>query len=93
MRSTTGFASLRSDGSGRIPPNYATAMTPKQMAGLTEIRKMVNHLGYAQKTHSLESELSKYRRPQVLIIDELGYVSLDTQASNLFCQVISSTTL
>jgi DNA replication protein DnaC len=52
--------------------------------------EMVNYLGHAQKTFNLEQELNKYRRPQVLIIDELGYVSLDTQASNLFFQVISS---
>jgi DNA replication protein DnaC len=52
--------------------------------------KMVNQLGQAQKIFNLESELNKYRRPQVLIIDELGYVSLDAQASNLFFQVISA---
>lgn len=52
--------------------------------------EMVNHLAHAQKTFTLEQELNKYRRPQVLIIDELGYVSLDTQASNLFFQVISA---
>src|ERR1700683_190631 len=52
--------------------------------------EMVNHLSQAQKTFTLESELNKYRRPHVLIIDELGYVSLDTQASNLFFQVISA---
>ena len=52
--------------------------------------EMVNHLQHAQKTYSLETELNKYRRPQVLIIDELGYVALDTQASTLFFQVISS---
>ena len=51
---------------------------------------MVNHLQHAQKTYNLEAELNKYRKPQVLIIDELGYVALDTQASNLFFQVISS---
>lgn len=52
--------------------------------------EMVNLLSHAQKTYSLETELNKYRRPQVLIIDELGYVSLDTTSSNLFFQVISS---
>ena len=51
---------------------------------------MVNHLAHAQKTYNLEQELSKYRKPQVLIIDELGYVTLDVQASNLFFQVISN---
>jgi len=52
--------------------------------------EMVNHLQHAQKTYNLEQELNKFRKPQVLIIDELGYVALDTQASNLFFQVISS---
>jgi DNA replication protein DnaC len=52
--------------------------------------EMVNHLATAQKNFTLEQELNKYRRPQVLIIDELGYVSFDAQASNLFFQVISS---
>ncbi len=52
--------------------------------------EMVNYLQQAQKTFTLESELNKYRRPQVLIIDELGYVSLDNQSSNLFFQVISA---
>lgn len=52
--------------------------------------EMVNQLQHANKTFSLESELNRYRRPQVLIIDELGYVSLDAQASNLFFQVISA---
>src|SRR6201999_3938090 len=51
--------------------------------------EMVNHPAHAQKTFNLEHELNKYRRPQLLLIDELGYVSLDTQASNLFFQVIS----
>jgi DNA replication protein DnaC len=52
--------------------------------------ELVNRLQHAQKTFNLELELNKYRRPQVLIIDELGYVSLDTPSSNLFFQVISS---
>lgn len=51
---------------------------------------MVNHLTHAQKTFNLEVELNRYRRPQVLIIDELGYVSLDAQGSNLFFQIISA---
>ena len=52
--------------------------------------EMVNQLSHAQKAFNLEVELNKYRRPQVLIIDELGYVTLDAQASNLFFQVISA---
>lgn len=52
--------------------------------------EMVNHLAHAQKTYNLEQELNKFRKPHVLIIDELGYVTLDVQASNLFFQVISN---
>lgn len=52
--------------------------------------EMVNRLCAAQKSLTIENELSKYRRPQVLIIDELGYVTLDNQSSNLFFQVISA---
>jgi len=52
--------------------------------------EMVNQLSHAQKAFNLEAELNKYRRPHVLIIDELGYVQLDAQASNLFFQVISA---
>lgn len=52
--------------------------------------EMVNNLNNAQKFYTLENELRKYRRPQVLIIDELGYVAMDAQASNLFFQVISA---
>ena len=56
----------------------------------TTAAQMVNHLAHAQKTFALEFELQKYRRPLVLIIDELGYVQMDVQASNLFFQVISA---
>lgn len=56
----------------------------------TTAATMVNELASAQRTFTLEQELKKYRRPSVLIIDELGYVALDAQASNLFFQVISA---
>jgi DNA replication protein DnaC len=56
----------------------------------TTAAEMVNHLTNANRSFAIEHELGKYRRPQVLIIDELGYVTLDAQASNLFFQVISA---
>jgi DNA replication protein DnaC len=56
----------------------------------TTAAQMVNHLAHAQKSFVLESELQKYRRPMVLICNELGYVQMDAQASNLFFQVISA---
>ena len=56
----------------------------------TTAAEIVNKLEQAKKAACLDSEPRKYRRPQVLIIDELGYVSMDAQASNLFFQVISA---
>jgi len=56
----------------------------------TTAAAIVNKLEQAKKAACLDSELRKYRRPQVLIIDELGYVTMDAQASNLFFQVISA---
>lgn len=44
----------------------------------------------AQKLALLEKEIARLKKPQVLIIDELGYVDFDTQASQLFFQVISA---
>jgi len=52
--------------------------------------EMVNQLETAKKMARLDSELRKYRKPQLLVVDELGYVTMDAQASNLFFQVISA---
>lgn len=58
-------------------------------AFFTKASTIVNCLAAAKATHELEQELRKYRRPDLLIIDELGYVTMDLEASNLFFQVIS----
>lgn len=62
-------------------------------AGLTvsfcRASQIVNDLATAKAIHNLERELRKYRKPQLLIVDELGYVTMDTEAGNLFFQVIS----
>lgn len=55
----------------------------------TRASQIVNDLATAKAVHNLERELRKYRKPSVLIVDELGYVSMDTEAGNLFFQVIS----
>lgn len=55
----------------------------------TRASQIVNALSAAKATNTLENELKKYRRPQLLIIDELGYVTMDIEASNLFFQVIT----
>lgn len=50
---------------------------------------IVNSLATAKATNTLEREIRRFRKPQLLIIDELGYVTMDIEAGNLFFQVIS----
>src|SRR5579872_793365 len=51
---------------------------------------MLNHLLASQVDHSLIRRLKIYTEPTLLVCDELGYLSLDQQTSNLFYQVIST---
>jgi DNA replication protein DnaC len=56
----------------------------------TTAAEMQTHLLQAQKLVLLEKEVARLKKPQVLIIDELGYVDFDVQGSQLFFQVISA---
>ena len=51
---------------------------------------MLNHLLASQVDPSLVRKLKTYSEPILLIEDELRYLSLDQQTSNLFYQVIST---
>jgi len=51
---------------------------------------MLNRLLASQVDHSLLRKLRFYTELTLLICDELGYLSLDQQTSNLFYQVIST---
>lgn len=51
---------------------------------------MINHLIAAEADHSLLKKLQYYQSQELLVIDEIGYLSLGTQGSNLFFQVISA---
>ena len=50
---------------------------------------MINQLIAAEADHSLLKKLRYYQSPDLLICDELGYLSLGPQGSHLFFQVIS----
>lgn len=56
----------------------------------TSAADMATGLLQAQKLALLEKEIARLKKPQVLIIDELGYVDFDAQGSQLFFQVISA---
>ena len=55
----------------------------------TTAMDMINHLIAAEADHSLLKKLHYYQSQELLVIDEIGYLSLGTQGSNLFFQVIS----
>jgi DNA replication protein DnaC len=50
---------------------------------------IINHLSAAQKKAELKAELKKYLRPQLLILDEVGYLPIDQHGADLLFQVIS----
>jgi len=56
----------------------------------TTAMDMLNYLLASQVDHSLVRKLKVYTEPTLLLVDELGYLSLDQQTSNLFYQVIST---
>jgi DNA replication protein DnaC len=56
----------------------------------TTAMDMLNHLLASQVDHSLVRKLKVFTDPTLLVVDELGYLSLDQQTSNLFYQVIST---
>src|SRR5262250_1260760 len=56
----------------------------------TPAMDMLNQLLASQVDHSLVRKLKAYTEPAFLLIDELGYLALDQETSNLFYQVIST---
>ncbi len=50
---------------------------------------VINQLSAAHKKSALKSELKKYLRPRILILDELGYLPIDQHGADLLFQVIS----
>jgi DNA replication protein DnaC len=51
--------------------------------------EIVNHLLAAQTDHRLKTEMKRYLRPELLILDELGYIPLDKHGADLLFQVVS----
>jgi len=56
----------------------------------TSTMDMINHLIAAEADHSLLKKLLFYQSPDLLVCDEIGYLSLGQQGSHLFFQVISA---
>lgn len=56
----------------------------------TTAMDMINHLIAAEADRSLLKKLHYYQSPDLLVCDEIGYLSLGSQGSNLYFQVISA---
>jgi DNA replication protein DnaC len=66
------------------------ACQANQRVLFTTAMDMLNHLLASQVDHSLVRKLKTYTEPTLLVCDEIGYLALDQQTSNLFYQVIST---
>ena len=51
--------------------------------------EVINNLTAAQKVGRLKQELSKYIKPQILLLDELGYLPIDKKGADMLFQIIS----
>ena len=51
---------------------------------------MINVLTTAQINGTLEQKLREYTRPQLLLLDELGYLPLDKRGADLMFQVVAA---
>lgn len=49
----------------------------------------INNLVAAQKVGRLRQELNKYLKPQILCLDELGYLPIDKKGADMLFQIIS----
>jgi len=55
----------------------------------TSAVQVINNLTAAHKIGRLKQELQRYVKPQVLILDELGYLPIDKKGADLLFQIIS----
>jgi len=49
---------------------------------------IINQLTAAMAAHNLKKELARYLKPQILVMDELGYLPIDKVGADLLFQVI-----
>lgn len=66
-----------------------TACLQGRSALFTTALDAVNNLIAAAKAGNRKHELQKYLRPDILCLDELGYLALDKTAADLLFQIIS----
>jgi len=78
-------------GKSLLAKTIAYAATQAGISTLfTSAMDMINQLVAAQDNHGLLNKLKTYQQPDLLVCDEIGYLPLGKQGSNLFFQVISA---
>jgi DNA replication protein DnaC len=78
-------------GKSFLAKSIAFAATQRGVKTLfTTAMDMINLLTAADVDRSLFKKLRDYQTPDLLVIDEVGYLPLGVQGSNLFFQVISA---
>jgi DNA replication protein DnaC len=65
------------------------AIRQNHTVSFTAAATLVATLAKAQADGRLDEQLTVYARPKLLIIDELGYLPLETQAAHLLFQLVS----
>jgi DNA replication protein DnaC len=68
---------------------YAAALAGRNVLFANTI-EVVHRLQAAVATHNLPAALRQYTKPELLILDELGYLPLDQHGGDLLFQVVSS---
>ena len=78
-------------GKSHLAKCFAFAATQKGIKTLfTSAMDMINQLITAEANHALLKKLNYYQSQDLLVVDEIGYLPLGKQGSNLFFQVISA---
>jgi len=67
---------------------YAACLKSHSVLFSTAI-SVINNLSAAKNTGRLKEELKKYCKPNLLILDELGYLPIDDAGAHLLFQIIS----
>ena len=67
---------------------YAACLKGHSVLFTTAI-DVINAMSAAKTAGRLKTELKRYLRPEILILDELGYLPIDKHGANLLFQVIS----
>ena len=67
-----------------------TACEKASRSQFTRVVDMINVLTTAQINGTLEKKLRDYTNPQLLLLDELGYLPIDKRGADLLFQVVAA---